>query len=87
LTIAAWLVLYFSPAVSLLVLIFGFMVALYYFAEALKSQYDLTVGAILYAIPLMVIVAFVATGLFLLVLALLTRGGSPASQYFDSGGS
>jgi len=69
LTLAAWIVLYFSPALSLLVLVFGFLVALCFFAEALRSQCDLPAGSSLYAIPLMVVVALVLTGLFLFILS------------------
>jgi hypothetical protein len=66
LTVAAWVVLYFSPALSLLVLMFGVLAALYFFAEALRSQCDMTVGCSLYVVPLMIIVALLATALFLI---------------------
>ena len=73
LTAAAWMVLYLNAGLSLLVLIFGLLAALCFFAEALRSQYDLTTGCSLYAIPLMVVIALLTTGLFLLFL--LALGG------------
>jgi hypothetical protein len=68
LTIAAWIVLYLSPGLAVLVLIFAALAAVGFFAEALRSQYDLTIGCTLYAVPLMVVVALLTTVLLLLVL-------------------
>jgi hypothetical protein len=50
---------------ALVVAIFGVLAALGFFAEALRSQCDMTVGCGLYAVPLMVVMALLATGLFL----------------------
>ena len=68
LTVAAWMVLYLSPALSLLVLFFGALSAVGFFAEALRSQCDMSVGSCLYVIPLTVVVALLITAFFLLAL-------------------
>jgi len=71
LTVASWLVLYLSPALALLVFVFGFLVAWCFFVEAMRNQYDLSVACSLYVVPLMVVVALLAAGMFLLALGWL----------------
>ena len=77
LTVAAWVVLYLSPALALLVLVFGSLVAWCFFVEALRNQYDLSVACSLYVIPLMVVVALLVAGIFLFALGYLHSKPQP----------
>jgi len=74
LTVVGWIVLYLSPALALVVVVFGLMASLCFYAEALRTQYNLPVGVSLYAIPLMVAVALLITGLLVLACEAMTRG-------------
>jgi len=69
LTVAAWVVLFLSPGLSLLVMVFAVFVSYDFFVEALETQYDLPVGCRLYVLPLAVAAALLAMVLFLLALS------------------
>jgi len=73
LTVAGWVVLYLSPALSLLVMLFGLLAGFGYFVEAVRNQYNLSVEVSLYAIPLMVVAALFLTGLLVLVVEIVFR--------------
>jgi len=64
--LAAWLVVYVYAPMAVLVLGFAALAAVGFFIEALRSQFNLTAGWTLYAVPLALVVALLAAILFLL---------------------
>jgi hypothetical protein len=65
-TLAAWVAAFLFPGAAFLLLLFGTLVSLFYFAEALHEQYEPALAFFLYGVPMVIVAALVATVLFLL---------------------